>query len=63
MNLPGILPVIEGLQIGSLYENKLNIQRFARMLESPTQSYKFYWLEAILTLLPENDELSFRDGL
>ncbi len=44
-----------------LYENQLDMRCFARMLESPTQSYKFYWLEAILTLLPNKDELSFQE--
>ena len=34
---------------------------FARMLESPTQSYKFYWLDAILTLLPNKDEMTFEE--
>ncbi len=52
---------IDHLKIDPLYANKLDIQRFARMLESPTQSYKFYWLEAILTLLPHSDEITFRD--
>lgn len=44
-----------------IYENQLDMQCFARMLESPTQSYKFYWLEAILTLLPEKNEMTFEE--
>lgn len=52
---------IKHLEIDPLYQNKLNMQRFARMLDSPTQSYKFYWLEAVLTLLPNKDEMSFRE--
>lgn len=52
---------IEQLLIPPLYENQLDMQSFARMLESPTQSYKFYWLEAIVTLLPEKDEMSFEE--
>lgn len=31
------------------------------MLDSPTQSYKFYWLEAILTLLHDKDEMTFKE--
>lgn len=52
---------LENLQLDPLYANHLNIKSFARMLESPTQSYKFYWLEAILTLLPEKDEMTFKE--
>lgn len=52
---------IEQLRVNPLYENKLDMHGFARMLESPTQSYKFYWLEAILTLLPEKDEMTFEE--
>ena len=50
---------IEQLSINPIYDNKLDMKSFARMLESPTQCYKFYWLEAILTLLPDYDEMSF----
>ena len=52
---------IEQLRVNPLYENKLDMHSFARMLESPTQSYKFYWLEAILTLLSEKDEMTFEE--
>lgn len=52
---------LENLQIDPLYANHLNIKSFARMLESPTQSYKFYWLEAILTLLPNMEEMTFKE--
>ena len=52
---------VEELQIKSIYENNLDMKAFARMLESPTQCYKFYWLEAILTLMPEKDELTFEE--
>ena len=52
---------IEQLRVDPLYENQLDMRCFARMLESPTQSYKFYWLEAILTLLPHKDEMSFEE--
>lgn len=53
--------LIEQIKVDPLYNNLLDMQSFAGMLESPTQSYKFYWLEAILTLLPEKDEMSFED--
>lgn len=52
---------IEQIQLNSVYENLLDMQCFARMLESPTQSYKFYWLDAILTLLPNKDEMTFKE--
>ena len=48
------------LQSNSIYSNKLNTDNFARMLKDPSQCYKFYWLEAILTLMETTDEdLSF----
>lgn len=52
---------IEQIKVNSLYENQLDMRCFARMLESPTQSYKFYWLDAILTLLPNKDEMTFEE--
>ena len=52
---------IEQIQVNPLYENQLDMHCFARMLESPTQSYKFYWFEAILTLLPNKDEMTFEE--
>ncbi|MGI6737630.1 MAG: HNH endonuclease domain-containing protein [Anaerovoracaceae bacterium] len=52
---------LERIQVDPLYENYLDMESFANMLQSPSQSYKFYWLEAILTLLPERDTLSFRE--
>lgn len=35
--------------------NDLDTGKFARMLDDPSQCYKFYWLEAILNLLPVYD--------
>ena len=35
-----------------IYENHLNMTKFSKMLDDPTQCYKFYWLDALLTLLP-----------
>ena len=52
---------IEQIKVNSLYENQLDMRCFARMLESPTQSYKFYWLGAILRLLPNKDEMTFEE--
>ena len=48
------------LQSNSIYTNQLNTENFARMLKDPSQCYKFYWLEAILTLMETTEgELSF----
>ena len=47
-------------QLDSIYKNELDTENFSRMLKDPTQCYKFYWLEAILTLMKTTDEdLSF----
>lgn len=47
----------ENNQLEIIYENNLDIQKFARMFNNKSQSYKFYWFEAILnlTMLSEND--------
>ncbi len=52
---------IEQLKVDPIYRNKLDMWSFARMLESPTQCYKFYWLESILTLINQKDELRFEE--
>ena len=39
---------------------QLDIKRFSRMLYSPSQCYKFYWLEAILQLLKDSGDRCFR---
>ena len=45
-----------------IYTNELETDRFARMLNDPTQCYKFYWLDAIMVLFPGTvDDLSFND--
>ena len=42
------------------YENNLDTEKFARMFNSTSQSYKFYWLEAIINLLKnDSDEMTF----
>lgn len=54
--------MIDDLYINSLYQNNLDTKKFSRMLDSNSQSYKFYWLEAIISLALCNDgELSFDD--
>ena len=48
------------LHTDASYRNDLDTGRFARMLDDPSQCYKFYWLEAILNLLPtEEGDISF----
>lgn len=43
-----------------IYENNLDTGKFSRMLDDPSQCYKFYWLEAILTLIAiTDDDLTF----
>lgn len=43
------------LHLKSLYQNNLDTIKFSRMLDSNSQSYKFYWLEAVVTLAVENE--------
>lgn len=40
------------LPVQQLYSNGLDTDRFARMLDGTTQSYKFFWLDAVMELLP-----------
>lgn len=48
------------LHTDASYRNDLDTGRFARMLDDPSQCYKFYWLEAILNLMPtEEGNISF----
>ena len=48
------------LPTDSIYKNSLDTGKFARMLDDPSQCYKFYWLEAILNLMTTTDgDLSF----
>ena len=52
--------MILNLQSNSIYTNQLNTDSFVRMLKDPSQCYKFYWLEAILTLMETTEgDLSF----
>lgn len=41
------------------YAGELNFTCFGQMLDSPTQCYKFYWLEAIMNLMVKKDCLMF----
>lgn len=52
---------MDELQVEIQYINRLDTHTFARMLESPTQCYKFYWLEAIVNLLENGDVFSFEE--
>ena len=43
-----------------LYSNELDIKKFENLLSHNAQGYKFFWLEAIINLLPEKeDEIRF----
>lgn len=44
------------LRADIIYANRLDTDKFARMLDDPSQCYKFYWLEAILNLMKTTDE-------
>ena len=35
-----------------LYSNKLNVKKFENLLSNNDQGYKFFWLEAIMKLIP-----------
>ena len=41
------------------YVGELDYVKFGAMLDSPTQCYKFYWLEAIMNLFQEKSEFTF----
>jgi len=42
------------LNIDNKYYNTLEIESFSKMMDSPSFCYKFYWLDAITTLITEN---------
>lgn len=45
-----------------LYSNKLNVKKFENLLSNNDQGYKFFWLEAIMKLIPNgNDLFTFED--
>lgn len=50
------------LRLEKIYENNLNTDQFSRMFNNKSQSYKFYWFEAILNLTAVTDEdLTFEE--
>lgn len=51
-----------GVQLQIVYENYLDMGKFAQMFNNKAQSYKFYWFEAILNLTKDKDEdLTFEE--
>lgn len=42
------------LVIDGKYYNTLEIENFSKMMDNPSYCYKFYWLDAITTLILEN---------
>ena len=50
------------LIVDGKYYNTLEVESFSRMMESPSYCYKFYWLDAITTLILENNtQTTFND--
>lgn len=50
------------LNIDGKYYNSLEIESFSKMMDSPSFCYKFYWLDAIVTLITEDvTETTFND--
>ena len=50
------------LNIDGKYYNALEIESFSRMMDSPSFCYKFYWLDAIVSLITENcTQTTFND--
>lgn len=46
----------------ALYSNQLDIKKFENLLSNNDQGYKFFWLEAIMKIIPnENDLFTFED--
>ena len=47
-----------------IYKNELNMESFIHMLDDATECYKFYWLDALLSLFSYGKtELSFDELL
>ena len=45
-----------------VYKNNLDTYKFSRMFNNTSQSYKFYWFEAILNLSKENvNDITFEN--
>ena len=50
------------LIIDGKYYNTLEVESFSRMMDFPSYCYKFYWLDAITTLILENNtQTTFND--
>ncbi len=49
------------MELNVVYSNDLETDKFARIFNDKSQSYKFYWLEAILNLMPEKSEFTFNE--
>lgn len=50
------------LHLKVVYENHLDTDKFARMFNTTSQSYKFYWFEAILNLsVASEEDLTFEE--
>ncbi len=50
------------LNIDGKYYSSLDIEGFSQMMKDPSYCYKFYWLEAIVGLISENNtETTFDD--
>lgn len=54
--------VINEKNSGKYFISEKRLEQFSHVLDNPSECYKFYWLEAILTLLAEGERtLSFSD--
>ena len=50
------------LNLNIIYENNLDTGKFSRMFNNKSQSYKFYWFEALLNLTKSTEkDLTFED--
>lgn len=51
------------LRIDGKYHSTLYIEGFSQMMKSPSYSYKFYWLEAIVNIISEGKEKTTFDEI
>lgn len=49
----------DDLQLVTIYQNTLDMQKFSSMLDKNSQCYKFYWLDALIYLLVEEGKTDF----
>ena len=52
---------LDNLNLENYKQDYLNVRCFAMMLNKTTQCYKFYWLEAIIELLPDKNEIPYAE--